>query len=63
MRWLSEAGRRFWQAYCEGLEMSCPVQRSDQWLACERDGNQAPAGDAARSANRTATTGREPTIH
>lgn len=56
MRWISEAGRRFWQAYCQGLEMSCPVQRVDQWLACARDGSQDGAGDAARSINGTKRT-------
>ncbi|MFM2372460.1 MAG: hypothetical protein RIS85_2182, partial [Pseudomonadota bacterium] len=25
MSWITDAGRRFWQAYCEGLEMSCPL--------------------------------------
>lgn len=58
MRWISEAGRRFWQAYCQGLEMSCPVQRLDQWQACARDGNQEAAGDAAR-----AIGGKQRTIH
>lgn len=64
MRWLSDAGRRFWQAYCQGLEMSCPMQCSDQWLACERDGNQAAAGDATRSGTgNIAQRNEQPTVH
>ena len=43
MRWFTDAGVRFWQAYCEGLEMSCPVHnRMADALAeriCERDRN------------------------
>ncbi|MEL0210522.1 MAG: hypothetical protein VW891_08070, partial [Novosphingobium sp.] len=41
MRWITDAGLRFWQAYREGLEMSCPVHiRIAEALAerlCERD--------------------------
>ncbi|HQS96909.1 hypothetical protein [Novosphingobium sp. 17-62-19] len=49
MRWITDAGLRFWQAYREGLEMSCPVHnRMADALAerlCERDRNH----DAAMS--------------
>ncbi|MGE8132276.1 hypothetical protein ACQKO5_01615 [Novosphingobium subterraneum] len=41
MRWITDAGLRFWQAYREGLEMSCPVHnRIAETLAdrlCDRD--------------------------
>lgn len=63
MRWLSDAGRRFWQAYCEGLEMSCPVQRADQWLACARDGNQEAARDDERSGHSNPAQGSGVTFH
>ncbi|SCY58365.1 hypothetical protein SAMN05660666_02117 [Novosphingobium aromaticivorans] len=59
MSWIADAGRRFWQAYCEGLEMSCPVHNriadriADRF--CERDRNH---DGAARS------SGAElPTVH
>jgi hypothetical protein len=49
MSWITVAGRRLWQAYCQGLEMSCPVQRVDQWLACARDETHDLAHNAART--------------
>jgi hypothetical protein len=48
MRWISEASFRLWQAYCDGLTMSSPVQRLDRWWACARDGNQEAVGDDAQ---------------
>lgn len=43
MRWFTDASVRLWQAYCEGLEMSCPVHNrlADSWAErlCERDRN------------------------
>jgi len=43
MRWITDAGLRFWQAYREGLEMSCPVHNrmadSVAQRMCERDRN------------------------
>lgn len=56
MRWISDASRRFWQAYCQGLEMSCPVQRLDQWQACARGGRQDAARDIARAIGATKRT-------
>lgn len=47
MRWITDAGLRFWQAYREGLEMSCPVH--NRWAdtlaerLCERDRNHDSA--------------------
>lgn len=59
MRWISEASRLLWQAYCQGLELSCPSQRLDQWQACARDGKQDAAGDSAQANARR----DGPTIH
>ncbi len=56
MSWISVAGRRLWQAYCQGLEMSCPVQRVDQWLACARDETHELAQNAGRAAKETRST-------
>lgn len=28
MSWVSSMGRRFWQAYSEGLVMTCPLHRA-----------------------------------
>jgi hypothetical protein len=36
MNWISTFGRKFLEAYREGLEMSCPVRRSDE-APCHRD--------------------------
>ena len=58
MSWITDASRRLWQAYCEGLEMSCPVQRVDQWLACARDEKHDAARTAARVIKDT-----DPTMH
>ena len=40
MDWISDMGRRFWQAYTDGLAMSCPMHR----VICESDpeANQSP---------------------
>ncbi len=61
MSWLTEASRRLWQAYCEGLEMNCPMRRisagEDGHLACERDTNY----EASRDARSIQTA--EPTLH
>lgn len=58
MSWITDASRRLWQAYCQGLEMSCPVQRVDQWLACARDETHDATLTAARIVKDT-----EPTMH
>lgn len=58
MRWISDAGRRLWRAYCQGLEMSCPVQRLDQLKTYMRNGAQDVANDAAR-----AISGAERPVH
>lgn len=58
MSWISEASRRLWQAYRQGLEMSCPVQRLDQWLACARDETHDAARTTARIVEDT-----KPTMH
>lgn len=54
MRWITDAGLRFWQAYREGLEMSCPVHnRMADALAdrlCERDRNYDAAARTGGSA-------------
>lgn len=64
MSWITDAGRRFWQAYCEGLEMSCPLHEPTvhtsmaEKLAqrfCERD---RPHDAAARPA-----TAGQSTVH
>ncbi|MBB3860323.1 hypothetical protein GGQ88_001589 [Novosphingobium hassiacum] len=57
MNWLTEASRRLWQAYREGLEMNCPFRRVDAHLACERDTNH----EAAR--NVRPIQAAEPTLH
>jgi hypothetical protein len=36
MDWISDFGRRFWQAYQEGLVMSCPVHRAAADRAAEK---------------------------
>lgn len=56
MSWISVAGRRLWQAYCQGLEMSCPMQRGDQWLACARDETHDLAQNAGRAAKESRNT-------
>lgn len=38
MDWISDFGRRFWQAYQEGLVMSCPIHRA----AADRSADRAP---------------------
>lgn len=58
MSWITDASRRLWQAYCQGLEMSCPVQRVDQWQACARDETHDATRTAARIVKDT-----EPTMH
>lgn len=58
MSWITDASRRLWQAYCQGLEMSCPVQRVDQWLACARDEPHDATRTAARIVKDT-----DPTMH
>ena len=59
MRWITDAGLRFWQAYREGLEMSCPVHsRIAEAMAerlCERD---RPHDEA-----EFAIAGQQPTVH
>lgn len=64
MSWITDAGRRFWQAYCEGLEMSCPLHApkpggsiADKLAErfCERDRNH---DGAARSVGA-----EQPTLH
>ena len=59
MRRITDAGLRFWQAYREGLEMSCPVHnRIAEALAerlCERD---RPHDSSAHVAGA-----EQPTLH
>jgi hypothetical protein len=54
MRWITDAGLRFWQAYREGLEMSCPVHNHmADALAdrlCERDRKHDGSARTGRSA-------------
>lgn len=41
--WVSTMGRRFWQAYSEGLVMTCPLHRAgdtDPGLPAAIDGSQ-----------------------
>lgn len=57
MRWITDAGLRLWQAYREGLEMSCPVRnRLADTLAerlCERDRNHDASARLPGSAETT----------
>lgn len=55
MDWISSFGRRFAQAYSEGLAMSCPVYR------CSQD---MPAAIDQRQDNvRVARSGTQPLKH
>lgn len=38
MDWISHFGRRFWQAYQEGLVMPCPIHRA----AADRSAEDTP---------------------
>lgn len=62
MRWIADAGMRFWQAYREGLEMSCPLHnhmaeavadRLVMTTPCERDRNHDAAALAAATGSQT----------
>ncbi len=57
MSWFTTASMRLWQAYREGLEMSCPMRRIDGHLACARDSLYEAARDV-RSVKPA-----DPTVH
>ncbi len=60
MSWISQASRKLWQAYCQGLEMSCPVQRLDHGKQCARDGSPDAEHDDGRTSSNQS---KGPTIH
>ncbi|MFC4191896.1 hypothetical protein ACFQFS_16905 [Novosphingobium lubricantis] len=63
MNWITAAGRRFWQAYSQGLELSCPMRRTLAVRVAERNRKHDAASNAGPAPEHR-TDGRErPALH